>query len=160
MERGRGDQGVCPKAFSSFPSPTPSFSFCSTHFSRGKNAENLFFIYFKETLATQATHHEKFVQSSRISSHMCRSCASNFRRTDYFSEYTGNWWYPLTWRIETMLLAEPSRTMAYTPRKTVYRLARGQPHFKKAKLWRPTFPYLDQYRSRVWPVNHLYHQQV
>ena len=33
-----------------------------------------------------------------------------------------------------MVLPEPSRTMAYTPRKTVYRLAREQLQLNKAKL--------------------------
>ena len=55
-----------------------------------------------------------------------------------------------------MVLPEPSRAMAYKPRKTVYRLAREQLHLNKAKLSRSKFPYVDQYKSRVWRVNHLF----
>ena len=33
-----------------------------------------------------------------------------------------------------MVLPKPRRTMAYTPRKTVYRLAREQVHLDKANL--------------------------
>ena len=51
-----------------------------------------------------------------------------------------------------MVLAEPSRTMTYISRKTVYGLARKQLHLNKAKL---CFPILTN-RSRVWPVNHLH----
>ena len=43
-----------------------------------------------------------------------------------------------------MVLLEPSRTMAYTPRK-VYRLAREQLHLKMQSFEGPMmFPYLDQ----------------
>ena len=44
-------------------------------------------------------------------------------------------------RNHGLILPEPRWTMAYTPRKTVYWLAREQLHFKKAKIWRSTFPY-------------------
>ena len=37
--------------------------------------------------------------------------------------------------------------MGYTPRKTVYRIAREQLHLNKAKLWRSKFPCLDQWKS-------------
>ena len=65
-----------------------------------------------------------------------------------------------TWRIETMVLPEPSRTIANTPRNTVM----NSYILNKAKLWRSKFPYLrgTSYLftlswSRVWPINHLYH---
>jgi len=55
-----------------------------------------------------------------------------------------------------MVLPEPSRTMAYTPRKTVYRLAREQLYLKMQSFEGQCFPVLTN-RSRIWPVNHLYH---
>jgi len=44
-----------------------------------------------------------------------------------------------------MVLSEPSRAMAYTPRKTVYGLAREELHLKMQSFEGPMmFPYLDQ----------------
>ena len=58
-----------------------------------------------------------------------------------------------------MVLPEPSWTVAYKPRKTVYRLAHEQLHFKKKQRFeRQRFSILTK-RSRVWPVNHLYHDK-
>ena len=48
--------------------------------------------------------------------------------------------------------------MAYKSRKTVYRLAREQLHLIKQSFEGQRFPILTN-RSRVWPVNHLYHDK-
>ena len=57
-----------------------------------------------------------------------------------------------------MVLPEPSQTMAYTPRKTVYRLARKQLYLKLS-FDSQSFPILTN-SSRVWHVNHLYHYPI
>ena len=57
-----------------------------------------------------------------------------------------------------MVLPEPSRTMASIPRKTVYRLAREQLHKIKQSFVGQSFSILTNW-SRVWPVNHLYHDE-
>ena len=80
------------------------------------------------------THHEKFVQSSRMSNilvcvRVLLAISQTYRVFEIYRQLMRS-----TWKIETMVLPEPSRTMAYTPRKTVYRLAREQLHLNKARL--------------------------
>ena len=82
---------------------------------------------------------------------MCTSCASNFRRTDYF-RYTGNWWDPPGGSKPWSCLYQRKNSLHADLRVNSY--IKIKQSFESQCF--PILTYLDKYRSRVWPVNHLY----
>ena len=101
----------------------------------------------------EGTHHDKFIQSSRMSYiliiDMCAIATSDVQSSLHIYQQLMR----STWRIETIVLPEQSRTMAYTPRKTVYRLALEQLISNKAKFEGQSFPICLPYLGVVFGLS-------
>ena len=96
-------------------------------------------------------------QQNVLHSHMCTSCASSFRRTEYF-RYTSNWWDPHGGSKPWSHLASTKVNNGIYITQNSLPTCAWTVTFQKSKDLKVNVS-LSTKRSRVWPVNHLYYDK-